>query len=121
MGRAELIERDEPSDPQPDPEGLGDWIAIRDTPRGPIQRVGLLVAALVLFALGVVGWLVPVVTGIPFYIAGAVCLGLSSRRAARLVNRLERRFPHRLRLLLRRRKPAAVADPDPNDEEARRD
>ena len=61
-----------------------------------------LVAALVFFALGVVGWLIPVVTGIPFYAAGLVFLGLASDRIRRLLNRLERRLSEKTRWKIRR-------------------
>jgi len=59
-------------------------------------------AALVFFAAGVVGWLIPVVTGIPFYAAGLVFLGLASDRTRRLINRLERRLAESTRRRIRR-------------------
>ena len=65
-------------------------------------RLVFLVAALVCFAAGVVGWLVPVVTGIPFYAAGLIFLGLASDRVRRGINRLERRLAESSRQKLRR-------------------
>jgi hypothetical protein len=65
-------------------------------------RVFFLGAALACFALGVVGWLIPVVTGIPFYVAGLVFLGLASDRTRRLINRQERRLAESTRRKLRR-------------------
>jgi hypothetical protein len=65
-------------------------------------RVVFLVAALVCFAAGVVGWLVPVITGIPFYAAGLVFLGLASDRTRRFINRLERRLAESTRRKIRR-------------------
>ena len=59
-------------------------------------------AALVFFAAGVVGWLIPVVTGIPFYAAGLVFLGLASDRTRRFINRLERRLAESTRRKIRR-------------------
>ena len=59
-------------------------------------------AALVCFAAGVVGWLIPVVTGIPFYAAGLVFLGLASDRTRRFINRLERRLAESTRRRIRR-------------------
>jgi uncharacterized membrane protein YbaN (DUF454 family) len=56
----------------------------------------------VCFVLGVVGWLIPVVTGLPFHVAGLVLLGLASDRVAGWINGLDRRLPHRVRLALRR-------------------
>jgi hypothetical protein len=70
-------------------------------PRPLITRVALFIGAAVFFALGIVGWLVPVVTGVPFYIVAFAMLGASSRRAARVLNRAERRLPYRWRVGLR--------------------
>jgi hypothetical protein len=65
-------------------------------------RMIFLAVALVCLAAGVVGWLIPVVTGIPFYAAGFVFLGLASDRTRRLINRLERRLAERSRRKIRR-------------------
>ena len=65
-------------------------------------RVIFLVAALACLAAGVVGWLIPVVSGIPFYVAGLVFLGLASDRTRRFINRLERRLAERTRRKVRR-------------------
>jgi uncharacterized membrane protein YbaN (DUF454 family) len=54
-----------------------------------------------MFALGIVGWLIPVVTGIPFLVFGLVLLGMSSQRAREWINRAERRLPLRWRRRLR--------------------
>lgn len=56
----------------------------------------------VFFLLGVLGWLVPVVTGIPFYLVGLVLLGMASDRVLGWINRLERTLPVGWRLALRR-------------------
>lgn len=66
------------------------------------QRLLYLVLGLLCLALGILGWLLPIVTGIPFYLLGLWLLGLSSGRARRWINRGERRLPYRVRLLLRR-------------------
>jgi hypothetical protein len=65
-------------------------------------RMIFLGVALVFFAAGVVGWLIPVVTGIPFYAAGLVFLGLASDRTRRFINRLERRLAESTRRKIRR-------------------
>jgi uncharacterized membrane protein YbaN (DUF454 family) len=65
-------------------------------------RVLCLLASLVFFALGVVGWLIPVVTGIPFYAVALLLLALSSDRMGDWVNRTERRLPHGMRVAIRR-------------------
>lgn len=65
-------------------------------------RIIFLGAAVVCFALGVVGWLIPVITGIPFYAAGLVFLGLASDRTRRFINRMERRLSESTRQRMRR-------------------
>jgi hypothetical protein len=80
---------------------LPDLIRIDGPEHGVWRRIALLIASAVLFVLGFVGWLIPVVTGIPFYLLGLVTLGMASKPVARLVNRWERRLPRRIRLLLR--------------------
>ena len=65
-------------------------------------RVLCFAGAGIFFVLGIVGWLIPVMTGIPFYVAGLALLALASDNARHLINRLERRLPRRLRWALRR-------------------
>ncbi|MBM3988533.1 MAG: hypothetical protein FJ294_11335 [Planctomycetes bacterium] len=84
---------------------LPDLLPERDNGYPTWKRTALFTAGCVCMVLGVIGWLVPVVTGIPFYIAGLALLGLASVRAARAINGLERRLPRRARLLLRRAVP----------------
>ena len=65
--------------------------------------------AVVCFVLGVIGWLIPLVTGLPFYAAGLLLLGMASSRVAQWVNRMDRRLPFGVRVKLRkwtRRRPA---------------
>ena len=75
-----------------------------------------LIGAVILFLLGIVGWLIPLVTGIPFYVAGLFLLSMGSDRAREWVNRLERKLPMRWRLTLRRvmRKKQAGARQQPD-------
>ncbi|MGH7332389.1 MAG: hypothetical protein ACREKS_06495 [Candidatus Rokuibacteriota bacterium] len=61
------------------------------------------VGALVFLGLGVLGWLVPVVTGIPFYAVAIVLLAVASDRTRERLNALERRLPHDTRVAMRRR------------------
>jgi hypothetical protein len=83
---------------------LGDLIAT-DRPPLPTWKRALLVGGGVLFlVLGMAGWLIPLVTGIPFYIVGLVMLGSASRRFAEWINGLDRRLPFKARRLLRRAK-----------------
>src|SRR5712664_1343635 len=55
-----------------------------------------------IFLAAAVGWLIPVITGIPFYAAGLVFLGLASDRVRRWINRLERRLAESTRQRIRR-------------------
>ena len=65
-------------------------------------RVVFLAAAVVCFALGVVGWLIPIMTGLPFYAAGLVFLGLASDRTRRFINRMECKLSETTRVRIRR-------------------
>jgi uncharacterized membrane protein YbaN (DUF454 family) len=70
--------------------------------RRPLWARALCVAgAMVCFVLGVIGWLIPLVTGLPFYALGLILLGMASARAARWINRLDRRLPYAVRVKLR--------------------
>jgi uncharacterized membrane protein YbaN (DUF454 family) len=60
-----------------------------------------IVGAVLCFVAGVVGWLVPVITGIPFYIAGLVLLAKAVPAVGHKVNAWERRLPLKWRLVLR--------------------
>ncbi len=77
-------------------------LKIHTDPRPLVARVALLFGAALFFALGIVGWLIPVVTGIPFYIVAFAMLGAASRRTARWLNRAETHLPYRWRVGLRR-------------------
>jgi len=106
MSTAGLEPRENASDP---PVGKALEPLLPEGPRShsTITRVGLFAASGVLFLLGVIFWLIPVATGIPFYILAVITLSMASSRAARLLNRGERRLPYRfrrwMRLMLRHR------------------
>jgi uncharacterized membrane protein YbaN (DUF454 family) len=51
--------------------------------------------------LGIVGWVIPFVTGLPFYVLALFFLANASDRVRRWINERERRLPHRWRLKLR--------------------
>jgi uncharacterized membrane protein YbaN (DUF454 family) len=71
---------------------------LRPRPPEPTWRAVLFIAgAIVCFALGVIGWLIPIMSGLPFYALGLILLGLVSDRMRRLVNSLERRLPESVR------------------------
>ena len=75
---------------------------LRDLPgRPPWHSALYLLGAIVCVALGIAGWLVPVVTGVPFYALALVLLGLAGGRSRRWVNALERRLPEHLRRRMR--------------------
>ncbi len=80
---------------------FGDLIATDGPERGAIARVALVVAAVVFVALGIAGWLIPIMSGVPFYVLALICLGMANRRVAKWVNQRERRLPQRWRRWLR--------------------
>ncbi|GJM22430.1 MAG: hypothetical protein DHS20C15_23450 [Planctomycetota bacterium] len=96
-------EPSEPSQPPDDSEvpELGPLISEPHRERPLWQRVVLIVIAVLAFAAGVVGWLVPVITGIPFYVVGLVCLAKVSPWMATRINRLDERLSPRWRRGLR--------------------
>lgn len=99
-----MTHADETDAPRPDPAAVGpadDLLPEDGHQRCLAVRTGLLLLSLVLFAVGVLLWPVPFASGIPFHVAAVVTLGMASSRTARLVNRLERRLPLRLRRGLR--------------------
>ena len=81
---------------------LPDLIKVDGRDRHPLHRAALFGGALVFFVLGVIGWLVPVVSGVPFYVIAILLLGMASTRAANWFNAQERRLPHRWRVRLRK-------------------
>ncbi len=85
----------------PPPDDLPDLLHLEGHRPLWIRCLGV-VGACVFFVLGFVGWLIPVMTGLPFYAVGLVLLALSSERVGRRVNHLERRLPLRVRLGIRR-------------------
>ena len=90
--------------PTPHPvEDLPDLVRIPTERKALWHRTLLGLAGLLFLVLGVVGWLVPIITGIPAYIVGFVLLGAASPRVGRLVNRWERKLPRSIRLWFRPR------------------
>lgn len=53
------------------------------------------------FVVGIFGWLLPVVTGIPFYIVGLILLGMASPRVIEKVNAAEAKLSPKWRQRLR--------------------
>jgi hypothetical protein len=87
---------------RPPPGDLPDFLREPRRPLRPWVRLACLLGALAAFAAGIVGWLVPVVTGLPMYTVALVLLGLASGRARRWINRSERALPPAWRRGLRR-------------------
>jgi len=81
---------------------LPDLLEPHPTRRSAWSRALRLAGAVVFFLLGLVGWLLPVVTGIPFYVIALLLLASASDRARQWVNDAERRLPDRWRLVIRR-------------------
>ncbi|MBI4603243.1 MAG: hypothetical protein HY721_14915 [Planctomycetes bacterium] len=66
------------------------------------RRAAYFAGSGVCFALGVIFWVVPLVTGIPFYVVGLVLLAVASRRCRLWVNAFDRKLPRKARLAVRR-------------------
>ena len=84
----------------PPPGDLPDLLSTEIT-RPLWMRMLCIAGAFVFFVLGVIGWLIPLVTGLPFYAVGLILLGMASARAAGWINRMDRRLPHAVRVKLR--------------------
>jgi uncharacterized membrane protein YbaN (DUF454 family) len=61
----------------------------------------LVAGAILCFVFGILGWLVPVVTGIPFYVLGLILLGMASPSVQNWINRTETKLSPKWRRLLR--------------------
>lgn len=90
---------------------LGDLFAPTRTRRGLIVRIVLFIVGGILVVYGIIGVILPVLPGFPFLLIGMPLLAASSERARGWVNKLDKKFPLTLRLLLRRMKLA----PPPQD------
>jgi uncharacterized membrane protein YbaN (DUF454 family) len=89
------------------PPELPDLLEPRER-RHPLWfRALCVLGAIVFFLLGIVGWLIPLVTGIPFYAVSLVLLGMASDRTRQWINDAERKMPDGWRRALRKvlRKP----------------
>jgi len=83
------------------PDSFPPLLRIRKTQRSFLTRVLLVGGAILCLVVGILGWLVPVVTGIPFYVLGLILLGMASSGVRNRINRAEARLPPRWRKLLR--------------------
>jgi hypothetical protein len=81
---------------------LPDLLRPREEPVAPWKRVLYVFGGILAIIAGLAGWLVPVVTGVPFWIAGIVLLAMASERTAQMINSRERRLPESWRRKLRR-------------------
>jgi hypothetical protein len=81
---------------------LPDLLRVQPTSAPWWRRALYVVGAVLAFAAGIAGWVIPVLTGIPFWVAGFVLLAMASQRTRHVINALERRLPEKWRLGLRR-------------------
>ncbi|HVQ75930.1 MAG TPA: hypothetical protein VMT79_10380 [Candidatus Binatia bacterium] len=82
-------------------DGVPDLLPVAGHRHPLWMRVLCFVGGLVFVVLGVVGWLIPVVTGLPFYAVALVLFAMASDRARSWVNALDRRLPLRVRVAIR--------------------
>ncbi len=78
-----------------------DLVPEAPSPRSVGARVGLAIVGVCLLILGVVGWVLPFVPGVPLLLLGVGLLAALDARVARGLNKLDRRMPARLRSALR--------------------
>lgn len=91
-----------PASSSPESDQLGDLFAPAGTRRHAITRWVFFALGGLLVAYGILGVLLPILPGFPFLLVGMPLMAGSSERARGWMNRLDRRFPLGLRLLLRR-------------------
>jgi len=78
-----------------------DLIAAHTDQLSTAKRAWLVVAGVALVLLGIVGWLIPVMTGIPFWIAALVCFARVSETCRSWINAADRKLPGKVRKVLR--------------------
>lgn len=76
---------------------LGDLIPVEWTRKPLWVRLLLGTIGVVLVALGMIGWLMPVIPGFVLVPFGLILIAAISRWCARRINRLDRRLPERTR------------------------
>lgn len=81
--------------------GFPPLLKLRSEPRSLLSRVLLVGGAILCFIFGIFGWLLPIVTGIPFYLLGLILLGMASPGVRDRINRAEAKLSPRWRRLLR--------------------
>jgi hypothetical protein len=100
--RDPVVVPQDPSDLFPPPGLLHDeLLPARAGDISFVKRVTLIVCGIVLIVAGIVGWLLPVMTGVPFWVAGLILLARASDRCRRLINWGERNLPTKARQILR--------------------
>jgi len=76
-----------------------------------LKRLGLVVGGLVLVVLGILGWILPFLPGVPVLIAGLALLALASERLRRRVNFYEAKLPVKWRERIRFRRKTLAQEP----------
>lgn len=66
-----------------------------------LHKVALVLVGAVLIAVGIVGWVLPFIPGVPLIIAGIAVIAIAIPSFAKHVNRLEQRLPLSVRLFVR--------------------
>lgn len=88
-------------DSAPEMQSIPDLVSADPAKRGIGSRILLSVGGVLLIVLGVIGWILPLVPGVPFLVLGFALLGMCSQRLAVRINRAEARLPIKWRLWLR--------------------
>lgn len=85
----------------PGDHSLPDLLPRTRKKRTVLQRVLYIGGAVLCILAGIAATPIPLISGLPFYVIAALLLASSSMFARRLINRLDRKLPHRARLALR--------------------
>jgi hypothetical protein len=90
---------------------------IRSDPgrRSLFLRILIGILAVAAIVLGFIGWVLPVVPGLPLLLLGLGLLGFCSRKAARVINSGEARLPRKWRRRIRRLPPEKPAEAVPSE------
>ncbi len=86
------------------PEELGDFLIININNISLLKKVSYFIAGLILIAVGFIGWVLPVLIGLPLIFMGLVFIGLSNNKVGLIINHIDKKLPYTVRKYLRKMK-----------------
>ncbi len=107
----EGYDQDNPSNYQPaqsdeiqENDDLSELIPEEKNDSGLLKKCILVIGGLGLIVLGIIGWILPVLIGVPFVIGGLAMLSVAFKPLRKWVNAWDAKLPRKWRLLIRFRK-----------------